>query len=131
MGYPIPSATSLKSSSLDAYPHYDETPVIGTRFPDASVQLSAFLTASNSDELIKDLATLVSHRGVVFFTNQDLTITQQKELGTRLGELSGKPATSTLHIHPISEDVPELGADVSVISSEGCVFCSFLLTRHS
>lgn len=106
--------------SLSVYDSYDETPHIGTRFPNKSVQLSRILAAPNSDELLKDLATLVSHRGVVFFTEQDIDIEKQKELGTRLGELSGKPATSKLHIHPISEQTPELTADVSVISSEGC-----------
>ncbi|KAJ7579072.1 taurine catabolism dioxygenase [Mycena floridula] len=106
-------------STLSAYESQDETPVIGTRFLSKSTQLTKFLVAPNSDDLIKALATLVSHRGVVFFTDQDITIEQQKELARRLGELSGKPATSKLHIHPISEDVPELGADVSVISSMG------------
>jgi len=104
--------------SLSRFESYDETPQIGTRFPDKSVQLSQLLTSPDSDELIKDLATLVSHRGVVFFKDQDIKIEQQKELATRLGELSGKPATSTLHRHPISEETPELGGDVSVISSE-------------
>ncbi|KAG6829306.1 hypothetical protein H0H92_004983 [Tricholoma furcatifolium] len=105
-------------SSLSDFKSFDTTPIIGTTFPDDAVQLSNFLAASNSDQLIRDLASLVSHRGVVFFSNQDLTIQQQKELATRLGELSGKPKTSKLHIHPISEDVPELGADVSIISSK-------------
>ncbi|KAJ7472035.1 hypothetical protein FB451DRAFT_1134900 [Mycena latifolia] len=105
--------------SLSVFDSYDETPHIGTRFPNKSVQLSRIFTAPNSDELLKDLATLVSHRGVVFFTDQDIGIEQQKELGTRLGELAGKPATSKLHVHPISEQTPELTADVSVISSEG------------
>ncbi|KAJ7102924.1 hypothetical protein C8R44DRAFT_682352 [Mycena epipterygia] len=105
--------------SLSTFDSYDETPHIGTRFPSKSTQLSHILTEPNSDELLKDLATLVSHRGVVFFTDQDIDIEKQKELGRRLGELSGKPATSKLHIHPISEQTPELTADVSVISSEG------------
>ncbi|KAF9467603.1 taurine catabolism dioxygenase [Collybia nuda] len=105
--------------SLSAFESYDTTVHIGTTFPNKSLQLSKLLTAPNSDELIKDLATLVSHRGVVFLTDQDIAIEQQKELGTRLGELSGKPATSKLHKHPISEDTPELGADVSVITSTG------------
>lgn len=104
--------------SFNQFESFDNTPVIGTTFPDKSVQLSHLLTAPNSNELIKDLATLVSHRGVVFFSDQDLDIQQQKELAAKLGELSGKPATSKLHIHPISEDVPELGADVSIISSK-------------
>ncbi|KAG6852453.1 hypothetical protein C0991_011819 [Blastosporella zonata] len=104
--------------SLANLESFDTTPIIGTTFPDKAVQLSQLLRAPNSDVLIKDLATLVSHRGVVFFSDQDLTIQEQKELATRLGELSGKPKTSKLHIHPISEDTPELGSDVSIISSK-------------
>jgi alpha-ketoglutarate-dependent taurine dioxygenase len=39
----------------------------------------------------------------------------------RLGELSGKPSTSKLHIHPVSNSGRELGGkddEISVISSE-------------
>ncbi|KAJ7687661.1 hypothetical protein B0H14DRAFT_3672467 [Mycena olivaceomarginata] len=78
-------------SSLSVYDSYDETLRIGTRFPSNSVQLSAILAAPNSDELLKDLATLVSHHSVVFFTDQDIEIEKQKELGTRLGRLGGNP----------------------------------------
>lgn len=47
---------------------------------------------------------IVSERGVVFFRQQDgLTNTEQKELMQRLGELTGKPPTSRLSIHPIFE----------------------------
>ena len=60
----------------------------------------------------------VSHRNVVFFRNQDITIQQQKELGTRLGKLSGKPATSKLHIHPLTPEGTELGDDANVVSSK-------------
>ena len=45
----------------------------------------------------------------------------QKQLVQRLGQLSGKPATSTLHIHPILNNTSEFGvadAQISVISSE-------------
>ncbi|THH14663.1 hypothetical protein EW146_g5697 [Bondarzewia mesenterica] len=103
--------------SLSVYESYEETTHIGTRFPNSAVQISQLLKASNSNELIKDLATLVSHRGVVFFSNQDITVEEQQELSTRLGELSGKPQTSTLHKHPITETTSELGSEISVISS--------------
>ena len=43
---------------------------------------------------------------------------EQKLLGTKLGELTGKPASSKLHIHPITEESSELGDEISVISSE-------------
>jgi alpha-ketoglutarate-dependent taurine dioxygenase len=57
----------------------------------------------------------------VFFRKQnDITNELQKELVQRLGELSGKPKTSGLHIHPVSNSGRELGGkddEISVISS--------------
>jgi alpha-ketoglutarate-dependent taurine dioxygenase len=59
---------------------------------------------------------------VVFFRKQnDITDDLQKELVQRLGELSGKPATSKLHIHPVSNSGRDLGGkddEISIISSE-------------
>ena len=116
------------SSSLDKLIKHDVTPVIGTEFKEG-VQIADLLSAPNSDDLIRDLAilgigyseillTLVSQRNVVFFRNQQLTIEQQKSFGTHLGELSGKPSTSKLHIHPLTAEFSELGDNVTVISSE-------------
>ncbi|KJA15909.1 hypothetical protein HYPSUDRAFT_207494 [Hypholoma sublateritium FD-334 SS-4] len=103
--------------SLSNFENYDATRHIGTVFSNKSVQLSELLSAPNSDQLIKDLAVLVSHRGVVFFKDQNIAIEQQKELATRLGELTGKPATSKLHRHPLTPDDAVLGENVTVISS--------------
>lgn len=114
--------------SLANFANYDATPHIGTVFSDPAVQLTQLLTAPNSDVLIKDLATLVSQRGVVFFKTQDIAIGQQKELATRLGELTGKPADSKLHRHPLTEDGSELGDDVQVISSAVFVFTFLCIT---
>ncbi|KAI9366945.1 putative TfdA family taurine dioxygenase [Zopfochytrium polystomum] len=105
------------SGALDKYKRFDVTPHIGTEF-ESGVQLSELLKAENSDDLIRDLAITVSRRNVVFFRNQDIAIEQQKELGRRLGELAGKPATSKLHVHPI-HSFSELGEEISQISSEG------------
>jgi alpha-ketoglutarate-dependent taurine dioxygenase len=59
---------------------------------------------------------------VVFFRAQDdLDNDLQKELAQRLGQLAGKPATSKLHIHPVSNSGRRLGGkddEISVISSE-------------
>jgi alpha-ketoglutarate-dependent taurine dioxygenase len=59
---------------------------------------------------------------VVFFRKQDdVTNELQIELVKRQGELSGKPATSKLHIHPISNSGRELGGkndEISVISPQ-------------
>jgi alpha-ketoglutarate-dependent taurine dioxygenase len=69
---------------------------------------------------------LVSQRGVLFFRNQDLDIQDQKLLGQRLGELTGKPPSSLLHRHALSNSKRGIAVDkngklddeVSVISSE-------------
>ncbi|KAJ5086537.1 Taurine catabolism dioxygenase TauD/TfdA [Penicillium alfredii] len=111
----------LKSNgTLDAFESFDVTPAIGREFPNAS--LKDFLRAPNSDELLRELALTVSQRGVVFFRNQDaLDDELQKELAQRLGELSGKPSTSGLHIHPVSNSGREHSVkddEISVISSE-------------
>lgn len=114
------AAPAPQPTSLARFEPVDETAHIGTSFP-AGVQLSAWLAAPDADTLVRDLARLVAHRGVVFFRAQDLSVGQQKLLARRLGELSGRPRASGLHRHPISESTPELGADTSVISSMGCV----------
>ena len=63
----------------------------------------------------------VSERGVVFFRKQDnLTNDLQKQFIQRLGELTGKPEASKLHIHPILNSERELGGsdpEISTISS--------------
>lgn len=88
------------SGALDQFKFFESTPTIGREYED--VNLAEILRAPNSDELIRDLAITISQRGVVFFRKQDdVTDDLQKELVQRLGELSGKPATSRLHIHPV------------------------------
>lgn len=66
-------------------------------------------------------ACTVSERGVVFFRSQsNLTNALQKIFIQKLGELSGKPDTSTLHIHPVLNDSSEFGVgdhEISTISS--------------
>lgn len=63
---------------------------------------------------------------MVFFRNQDLNIDEQKLLGQKLGELTGKPASSKLHRDALSNGKRGIPVDqngryddeVSVISSE-------------
>ncbi|KAI1773384.1 TauD-domain-containing protein [Hypoxylon cercidicola] len=108
------------SGALDQFKQFDVTPAIGREYVD--VDLAEWLRAPNSDELLRDLAITVSQRGVVFFRKQDnIDNDLQKELVQRLGELSGKPATSKLHIHPIINSAREDGGDddeISTISSQ-------------
>ncbi|KAJ4385570.1 hypothetical protein N0V93_009999 [Gnomoniopsis smithogilvyi] len=125
---PITSKSVLKeypkplklSGALDAFESFDSTPVIGKEFPKAN--LVEWLNAPNSDELLRDLAITVAQRGVVFFRAQnELTNDLQKKLILRLGELTGRPETSGLHIHPLLNTTPGLGGDdpeISTISSQ-------------
>ncbi|KAK3503919.1 hypothetical protein B0T13DRAFT_144368 [Neurospora crassa] len=107
------------SGALEQFENFEVTPVIGREY--VNVDLVEWLRAPNSDELLRDLAITISQRGVVFFRKQDkLTDDLQKELVDRLGKLAGKPATSGLHIHPISNASCEHGVqdnEISVISS--------------
>ncbi|KPM43277.1 hypothetical protein AK830_g3252 [Neonectria ditissima] len=108
------------SGALKDYESFDSTPAIGREFPKAN--LVDWLNAPNADELIRDLAITISQRGVVFFRAQDnLTNDLQKKLILRLGELTGRPSTSTLHIHPLLNSERDLGGEdleVSTISSK-------------
>lgn len=109
------------SGTLDNYESFDVTAVIGREFP--KLQLTDILS---DDAKIRDLAILVSQRGVVFFRNQEISIDDQKVLGQKLGELTGKPETSKLHKHALSNSKRGIAVDengrlddeVSVISSE-------------
>ncbi|KDN69271.1 putative TfdA family Taurine catabolism dioxygenase TauD [Colletotrichum sublineola] len=106
------------SGVLDQFEHFDVTPIIGREYP--TVDLKELLRAPNSDELIRDLAITIAQRGVVFFRKQDnIDNDLQKELVQRLGELSGKPSTSKLHIHPLNNSGRGNTQDdeISVISS--------------
>ena len=132
---PLRAPLELKGV-LNQFKSFDVTPVIGREYKD--VDLAEWLRAPNSDELIRDLAITsephtqlsnvvytdlhsVSQRGVVFFRAQDgITDDLQKELAQRLGELSGKPSSSKLHIHPVSNSAREHGGnddEISIISS--------------
>ncbi|KAF2102764.1 taurine catabolism dioxygenase [Rhizodiscina lignyota] len=109
------------SGSLDQYKSVDVTPAIGREF--SELQLSDILSDDNK---IRDLAITVSQRGVVFFRNQNIDVEQQKLLGQKLGELTGKPASSKLHRHALSnskrgiavDENGKLDDEISVISSE-------------
>ncbi|KIW47779.1 uncharacterized protein PV06_00442 [Exophiala oligosperma] len=111
-----------KTGTLDSTFEFDDvTPAVGREYPTANI-VDDFMNASNADDLLRDLAITISERGVVFFRKQDnLTNDLQKTLVQRLGELSGKPSTSTLHVHPILNGTGEFGLEgdneVSTISS--------------
>lgn len=124
-----PRAPLQVSGLLDSLYEFDElTPGLGRTYP--TLQLRDLVHHEKADELIRDLAIIISRRGVVFFKNQDLSPEDQKFVTDRLGHLTGKPASSGLHIHPVynaeregkDQIVDEKGTsnkdnEISVISS--------------
>ncbi|BGP10170.1 hypothetical protein JCM10049v2_006053 [Rhodotorula toruloides] len=108
------------SGALNAkdYPREELTPALGDRF-DAGVKLKEILALpkEQGDALLRDLAILISHRGVVFFQDQrELVPEDLGNLALRLGELAGKPSDSSLHIHP-TQELSENGLPLGKISS--------------
>ncbi|PMD49827.1 TauD-domain-containing protein [Hyaloscypha bicolor E] len=131
--------------SLDEYPSFDVTSVIGREFPTASIL--EILKDDAKIRVLRNHGYVINHtdaisgemerlnmtqtaleRGVVFFRNQnDLTFEDQKTLGQKLGELTGKPDTSKLHRHALLNGQRGIAVDgngnklddeISVISSE-------------
>ncbi|KAF7552476.1 hypothetical protein G7Z17_g4289 [Cylindrodendrum hubeiense] len=102
------------TGSLDDIKQADVTPTIGREF--TGLQIRDLLRWD--ERLIRDLAVTVSQRGVVFLKDQDVTPAEMKDFMLRLTELGGCPATSDLHVHPLTEEGSELGDQISVISSE-------------
>jgi alpha-ketoglutarate-dependent taurine dioxygenase len=83
---------------LDNYHYFEVTPRVGRQYTD--LNLSDLVHAPNSDELIRELAVIISDRGVVYFRDQEMTLEEQKILAQKLGILSGKPKEAGLHVHP-------------------------------
>ncbi|KAI1642317.1 taurine catabolism dioxygenase [Daldinia loculata] len=112
--YPKP----LKPSGvLEKFSYDDSTPAIGREFNNVNI-VDDIINAQNADELIRDLGITIAQRGVVFFRAQNnLTDDQQKFLIQRLGELTGKPAESSLHVHPILNETSEFGVGDRHIST--------------
>ncbi|KAL5364277.1 hypothetical protein BJX96DRAFT_168159 [Aspergillus floccosus] len=102
---------------LKRYNSFDVTPLIGTEFPDTNVV--ELMKASNSDNLLRDLAITTSDRGVVFFRAQTLlTDNLQKQLAHRLGVLTGKPESSSLHNHPLCDFNKEEDKNISTVTTD-------------
>lgn len=96
--------TPLKySGSLDKFPYFEITPIVGREYP--TVKVTDILNAPNAEELIRDFAIIISERGVVFFRDQDdLNIADQKKFCDLVAKLSGRPEENGLHVHPIYRD---------------------------
>ncbi|WRT67275.1 uncharacterized protein IL334_004242 [Kwoniella shivajii] len=103
--------------TLEEYSHFEVTPSIGREFG-SDLQLSQLLKADNSDDLIRDLAVLISRRGVCFFRAQDVSQDEMMQLQKKISTLAGQPKDSNMCIHPVSENTGEMGAKTQLISAE-------------
>ncbi|KAJ5226889.1 uncharacterized protein N7469_006895 [Penicillium citrinum] len=119
-----PPVRQYSSGSLDKFEPVMVTPVIGNEFTKGKCNIvDDILRASDAESRVRDLAIMVAERGVVFFRAQDnLTNDLQKKLILKMGELTGRPSTHGLHIHPVTNDAREFGDPdpaISTINSEG------------
>lgn len=111
-----------KSGTLDSIFEFEDiTPTIGREYINTRI-VEDILNAPNADDLLRDIAITISERGVVFFRKQEsLTDDLQKQFILRLGELTGRPKSSTVHIHPTlnknSEYTKSQDNEISTISS--------------
>lgn len=88
------------SGAIDEYERVELTPALGDQFsPEVRLKEILALGKEEGDKVLKDLAILLSYRGVLFFKDQnDLVPEDLAALALRLGELSGKPKESGLHM---------------------------------
>lgn len=76
------------------------------------------LNASNADELLRDLAIKFGRCGVVFSCKEDnLSNELRQQFVNRLGQLSGKPASSIYIFTPVHNNTSEFDVDDAEISA--------------
>lgn len=92
------------SGSLDHLHYVDVTPIIGREYPSAKIK--DILYAPNAEEQLRDLAVIISERGVVFFREdqRDLSVDELKRFTDQVARLSGRPEENGLHVHPLFRD---------------------------
>jgi hypothetical protein len=93
------------SGSLDHLSYIDVTPIIGREYTHAKIK--DILSAPNAETQLRDLAVIISERGVVFFreNQQDLSVEELKRFTDEVGRLSGRPSENGLHVHPLYRDL--------------------------
>ncbi|KAK4704930.1 hypothetical protein P7C70_g1279, partial [Phenoliferia sp. Uapishka_3] len=105
--------------SLEEFPRQQLTPAVGVSFG-KKVQLKDILGMEDKElrsKILHDIVIEISLNGVAFFEAQDdLSPDDLGVLALQLGELSGKPTDSTLHIHP-TQELGENGLPVGKISN--------------
>ncbi|KAH8798803.1 TfdA family taurine dioxygenase [Hyaloscypha sp. PMI_1271] len=113
------------SGSLDHLSYVEVTPIIGREYTTAKIK--DILHAANAEEQLRDLAVVISERGVVFFRKDqsELSVDELKRFTDEVGRLSGRPKENGLHVHPLYRDpgnIPmgngETDENIYVINSE-------------
>lgn len=94
----------IYQGSLDHLIYVEVTPIIGREYPEAKIK--DILQASNAEQQLRDLAIIISERGVVFFRadQHDLSVAELKNFTDMVGKLSGRPEENGLHVHPLYRD---------------------------
>lgn len=102
------------TGALDSYTTSENTPAIGSTFHDFNVH--DVLASPECDAKIRDLAVVIARRGVCVFPKQsNLTVDDEKLLCRKLGQLTHRPHTSDLHIHPINQtELPDGSIDAAL-----------------
>lgn len=108
--FPFPFATPSRTQL---------TPAAGLKFgPSVKLAKIIALPEEQKDAVLRDLAIAISTHGVVFFEDQnELEPEDLGRIALRLGELAGKPESSTLHIHP-TQNLTETGLPLGKIDSQ-------------
>jgi len=113
------------AGSLDHLEYVDVTPIIGREYTKAKI--TDILHAENAEQQLRDLAVVISERGVVFFRapQTDLKVDELKKFTDLVAKLSNRPKEHGLHVHPIYRDpgnIPmgngETDKNIYVINSE-------------
>jgi alpha-ketoglutarate-dependent taurine dioxygenase len=102
--------------TTDSYKQSEVTPSMGTIFED--LNLTEILHSPDGDAKIRDLAIIVSRRGFCIFPKQtDLSVSDHKLLVRKLGQLTVRPYTSDLWIHPVNHTkLPDGTLDGEIMS---------------
>lgn len=92
------------TGSLEHLEYVEVTPIIGREYTKAKIK--DLLNAENAEEQLRDLAVIISERGVVFFreNQSDLSVDELKKFTDEVARLSGRPKENGLHVHPLYRD---------------------------
>lgn len=130
----LKAAAAARKADLSQFSNFQNTPVIGTEFTSHSVDGKPVLNIQDvlkSPEQLAALGRLVSERGVVFFRKARISTEEQKALVQALGVAGGKPATSGLHVHPMTQPASEFGDEITHVSNKHILSKEFDIGKSS